>query len=43
MPKELKSKLPFFEDYAFVLSSYSVRGGFLTVVNAPAIVGHKGT
>ncbi|NPA85707.1 MAG: ATP-binding protein [Crenarchaeota archaeon] len=41
LPKELAEALPRFEDYAAVVESYSVLGGFVTVVNGPALVGHK--
>ncbi len=41
VPTEYKRRLPFFADHAAVLSSYVFRGGYITVVSAPAIVGHR--
>lgn len=39
--KQYKDRLPFFEDYAAVVSSYIYRGGFMSFVSGPAVVGHR--
>ncbi len=41
IPTEYRRRLPFFADHAAVVSSYVFRGGYITVVSAPAIVGHR--
>jgi len=41
IPKEYAENLPYFDDYAAVLESYKVLGGFVTLVNGPSLVGHK--
>ena len=39
--KHYRDRLPYFEDYAAVVSSYTYRGGFMSFVSAPAVVGHR--
>ncbi len=41
LPREYQQALPFFADHAAVLSSYAVRGGFTTIINAPPVIGHR--
>ncbi|BES82855.1 ATP-binding protein [Pyrodictium abyssi] len=41
LPTEYRKRLPFYADYAAVLSSYAVHGGYLGLVSAPAAIGHR--
>ncbi len=41
VPSHYRRRLPFFTDHAAVLASYAVRGGYVTIVSAPAVVGHR--
>lgn len=41
LPSEYKRRLPFYRDHAGVLASYAVRGGYIGVVNAPPLIGHR--
>ncbi|ALL00352.1 hypothetical protein Pyrde_0302 [Pyrodictium delaneyi] len=41
LPTEYRKRLPFYADYAAVLSSYAVHGGYLGLVSAPATIGHR--
>ncbi len=41
IPAHYRRRLPFFADHAAVLASYAVRGGYVTIASAPAIVGHR--
>ncbi len=41
IPAELKNRLPYFADYAAVVQSYYLRGGYATIISGPALPGHR--
>jgi DNA helicase HerA-like ATPase len=41
LPSHYRRRLPHFSDHAAVIASYAVRGGYATIVSAPAVVGHR--
>jgi len=41
LPQGLRERLPFFRDHAGIVESYYVRGGYVTFVGGPSMLGHR--
>jgi hypothetical protein len=41
LPAEYKRRLPYYRDHAAVVTSYAVRGGYIGIINAPPLIGHR--